>query len=484
MNEKSLKEKTVAGFKWSAVDRLFQQLFVLISGIALARMVDKENFGLMGALAIFTGIANILQESGFTSAIIRKKNISQSDYITVFYTNISIGIFLYLLLFFLAPYIGQFYEKPILVPLARFIFLSFLFNSFSVVQNARLLKEINYKFLTKNNVSAIFISYSIAIVLAWLGYGVWALAAQMVILSFIKTFNLWVFTQWKPQGNFSKTTFKEFFSFSFKLMCGSILCSTMANLPQNVISKQYSFGISGLYTQAYKLYNTVVEFLTGTTHSVPFPVLSTIEDDIRLKKIYRKFIRIKAFIVFPLFIGMILLARPFIHLLLGERWLDAYPILQLLCLGGIFSALDTSNGDMLRIKGKSGTILSLVIYQNILMVCVIFVSLFFQLNYLYLVAGVAVTYFLKYIITTIITNRHIEYKMKELLLDLFPYGAISLFAFACVYSLFYLVSNLVIQLILGVTIFAIIYLGILYYLDSKVVKDFFEIFIKKRRFIK
>ena len=480
MSEKSLKEKTVSGFKWSTADRLFQQFFVLISGIALARMIDKENYGLIGVLAIFTGIANILQESGFTSAIIRKKNISQSDYITVFYTNIFIGVFLYLLLFFLSPYISQYYEKPVLIPLSRFIFLSFLFNSFSVVQNARLLKELNYKFLTKNNISAIFISYSTALVLAWLGYGVWALAFQMVTMSFVKTFNLWFFSKWKPRGSFSTATFREFFSFSFKLMCGSILNVTMANIPQNVISKQYSFGIVGLYNQAYRLYCTVMDFLAGTTLSISYPVLSAIDDDLRLKRVYRKFIRIKAFIVFPLFIGMILLARPFIHLLLGERWLDAYPVLQLLCIGGIFSALDSSNIDMLRLKGKSGTVLSLIIFQGVLMACVIAAFFIFQLNYLYLVAGMAVTNFLKYLITTIITNRHIEYKIKELFFDLLPYGAISLLAFVFVYCFFYLVPGLIVQLILGITFFSVIYLGVLYYLDSKIVKDFFGVLTKKR----
>ena len=143
LKEKSLKDKTVSGLSWSVLDKLLQNAFVFVAGILLARLIDKEGYGLMGVLAIFVGLANILHESGFSSAIIRKKNITQADYTTVFYLNISIGIFLYLLLFFLAPLISNYYDKPILTDLSRYLFLSFLFNSFAVVQNAKLIKEIN-----------------------------------------------------------------------------------------------------------------------------------------------------------------------------------------------------------------------------------------------------------------------------------------------------------------------------------------------------
>ncbi len=225
MEEKSLKDKTASGLSWSVLDKLFQNGFVLVCGILLARIIDRDNYGLTGVLMIFVGLANVLQESGFTSAIIRKKNITQSDYITVFYTNISIGIILYLILFFLAPTISSVYEEPILTPLARFMFLSFVFNSFAVVQNAKLIKEINYKLITKINTFSVFTTYSIALLLAYLGYSVWALASLSVVWPFLKMVCFWLFSKWRPSGSFSKESFKELFAFSSKLLLGSFINS-------------------------------------------------------------------------------------------------------------------------------------------------------------------------------------------------------------------------------------------------------------------
>lgn len=471
MKEKTLKEKTLSGLSWSAADKLFQQLFVFVSGVLLARMLDIENYGLIGVLAIFTGMANLLQESGFTTALIRKKNPTQSDYITVFYTNIFIGIALYILLFFLAPSISSYYSKPVLSPLARFLFLSFLFNSFAIIQNAKLLKEINYKLITKINFFSVLVSYTIALVLAYLGYGVWALASQMVTISFIRSACLWIFGKWKPSGQFSGKAFKEFFSFGSKLVIGGMMNSFSTNIPQNIIAKQYSLGITGLYNQATKLYNTVADFLAGTIQSVPFTVLSNIDDADRLKQATRKFIRAKAFIVFPLFLGMILVAKPFIISLLGIEWAGTVPILQLLCVGGLFASLDSSNGDLLRVKGKSGRILSLEIFRNVLILLVIVVSLTFKLNYLYLVGGLSLTHFIKYVISSYISNKVIDYKLFELVKDLFPYFATTLLAASCGYVLHYLISNLLLLTICQIILVGSIYISILYFFGSVIVRE-------------
>lgn len=482
MKEKTLKEKTVSGLSWSALDKLFQQLFVFASGVLLARMLGKESYGLIGVLAIFTGMANLLQESGFTTALIRKKIPTQSDYITVFYTNISIGIGLYIILFFMAPIIGNYYNQPILVPLARFLFLSFLFNSFAIIQNAKLLKEINYKLITKINFFSVLISYTVALLLAYLGYGVWALASQIVTISLMRSTCLWVFGKWKPAGSFSTKAFKEFFSFGSKLVIGGMLNSFSTNIPQNIIAKQYSLGITGLYNQATKLYNTVADFLAGTIQSVPFTVLSNIEDTTELKNAARKFVRVKAFVVFPLFIGMILVAKPFIISLLGVEWAGTAPILQLLCVGGLFSSLDSSNGDILRIKGKSGKILSLEIFRNVLILIVIILCLSFKFGYLYLVGGLSLTYFIKYVISSYICNKDIDYKMMELLRDLFPYFLITLLATFCGYMLQYVIANFLLLTICQISLVGLIYISLLYFFGSVIVKE--AITVLKKRILK
>lgn len=479
MEEKSLKEKTASGLSWSTLDKLFQNGFVFISGILLARMVSKSDYGLMAVLAIFVGLANILQESGFTSALIRKKDITQSDYITVFYTNIIIGLFLYLILFFAAPLIGNYYNKPILTSLSRFLFLSFVFNSFSVVQNAKLIKEVNYKLITKINSLSVFISYSIALLLAYLGFGVWALASQTVLWTFLKMSFFWLFNKWKPSGAFSKNSFKELFSFSSKLLIGGIINSVMANIPQSIIGKHYSMGIGGLYNQAYRNFNAAGDILTGSVYSVSFPILSSVHDNARLKNIFRKFIRIKALIIFPMFMGMILVAKSFMHIL-GNDWLDAAPILQLLAIGGIFIGLETANGDIQRIKGKSSIILYLTIFQAILILITIGIPLILKLNYLYYIVGITTTYVFRYIVSTAVSIKMIDYKKTELLKDLSPYFTISLFCTSCGYFLRFVIPNSTLLMVSQIIFVTLLYFGILYISGSKVLREAVEYILKRK----
>jgi len=480
MKEKSLKDKTVSGLSWSVLDKLIQNAFVFVAGILLARLIDKESYGLMGVLAIFTGLANILQESGFTSAIIRKKNVTQADYTTVFYLNISIGICLYLLFFFLAPLISSSYDKPILTPLSRFLFLSFLFNSFAVVQNARLIKEINYKLITKINAFSVFISYSVTLILAYLGFGVWALASMVVILTFSKAFCLWFVSKWKPSGPFSKQSFKELFSFSSKLVLGSIINSVVVNIPQNIIGKFYSLGITGLYNQAYRNYNSANDLLNGSVYSVSYPILSSIHDDEhRLKHIFRKFIRIKAFIIFPMFMGIILVADSFMYIL-GEQWLPAAPILQLLSFSGIFAGLETTNGDILRIKGKSGMLLTLTIMQAILILAAICIPYFLKLDYLYYIAGISSTYIIRYIISSIVSNKLINYKLTEQGKDLLPYFGIAFVCIFCGYLLRYVLSQPVVLMICQMALVSSLYIGGLYFAKAKILREAIEYITNKR----
>lgn len=478
MSEKSLKGKALSGLGWSSADKIFQQIVVFICGIILARLIGKEDYGRYGVLAIFGGISSVLLEGGFTAALIRKKNVTQSDYLTVFYSNVSIAVFLYAVLFFCAPLISNYYEDPTLVPLSRFMFLAFLFSSFGAVQSARLYKDINYKLITKNNVVSVFISYFIALILAYLGYGAWALASQIVTCAFIRTSYYWIFTGWRPTGTFSKESFRELFAFSSKLTAGNLLGLVITALP-NALGKVYSLSVAGIYSNAGKHFNSVLEFLTGSVLNIPYPVLSAIDDEDRLKRIFRKFVRIKAFIIFPVFMGMILVADPFIRVCLGGEWIEAIPVLQLLCFGGIFYALDSSNGDLFKIRNKSGWYLASMILHAVVFLATISLVIELKLHYLWLIFATSTIYFLKFLIASIIANRLINYRPMELCKDLLPYFLIAAGTTFCGYLFHYFISDKLVLMLCQISLVSILYIGILYLSGSAIVKEAMDLFKKK-----
>jgi O-antigen/teichoic acid export membrane protein len=254
----------------------------------------------------------------------------------------------------------------------------------------------------------------------------------------------------------------------------------MVNIPQNIIGKYYSLGITGLYNQAYRNYNSANDILNGSVYSVSYPVLSSIhDDDYRLKHIFRKFIRIKAFVIFPMFMGIILVANSFMHIL-GEQWLSAAPVLQLLCIGGIFAGLETANGDILRIKGKSGVLLALTIMQAILVSGAICIPYFLRFDYLYYITGISSTYILRYIVSSIISNRLINYRLTELGRDLLPYLAMAFICIFCGYLLRYIISQPVILMMCRIVLVGTLYIGTLYFAKAKILREAIEYVVNKR----
>ncbi len=253
----------------------------------------------------------------------------------------------------------------------------------------------------------------------------------------------------------------------------------MANLPQNILVKHYSLGIGGLYNQAQKNYNAANDLLTGSVYNVSFPILASVDEEHRLKRVFRRFIRIKALIIFPMFMGIILVAGSFMHLL-GEQWLDAAPILQLLAISGILLGLETANGDILRIKGKSGIILYLTIFQAVMILAAIGIPVILKLGHLYYIAAIVVTYFIRYIVSSIISQKLIGYKISELIKDLLPYFAISLFCTGCGYLLSFIIPNPIVLMVCQIVFVGLLYFGILYFSGSVVLIEAVE-YITKRK---
>lgn len=372
----SLKNKTVKGVVWSTLERFSVAGVNFIFGLILARLLMPSDYGAIAMLAIFMAVAQTFIDSGFSNALIRKPDRTETDNATAFYFNIGVGLLAYFLLYLVAPSIARFYETPILIPLTRIMGLNLLFNSLCVVQQALLTARIDFKTQAKISLSAAVISGLVGIGFAYNGYGVWALAIQSVLASVIRTVLLWILAKWRPKAEFSRQSFHDLFGYGSKLLMSGLLDTTYNNLYTIVIGKCFSAANLGVYSRADQWANFLAVNITGILQRVTFPVLSTIQnEDERLRKDYRKFLRLSGFVVFPLMMGLAAVADPLTRFILTDKWADSIPLLRILCFALMLYPIHAINLNLLQVKGRSDLFLRLEIYKKVLGVLTLCVTI-------------------------------------------------------------------------------------------------------------
>ncbi|MFT6842893.1 MAG: teichuronic acid exporter, partial [Psychroserpens sp.] len=336
----SLKQKTVSGLLWSFIDNFSKLGLTFVIGIILARLLDPREFGLIGMITIFIALSQSLVDSGFTQALIRKKDCTQADYSTVFYFNLFVGIILYTVLFFYAGAISRFFDEPQLLLIVQVVGLSIIVNAFTIVQRARLIKAINFKLQTKISIIASMSSGIIGIMMAYSGYGVWSLVFKTLLGFTITSLLLWIWNKWKPSFEFSRNSFKEMFSFGYKLLTSGLIDTAYRNIYLLVIGKYFSAAELGFYTRADQFSNLPSQNITSVIQRVSYPVLAEIQHDIpRLKTAYQKIIKSTMLITFVSMIILAVVAKPLVLTLIGEKWLPSVIYLQLLSFGGMLYPL-------------------------------------------------------------------------------------------------------------------------------------------------
>ena len=432
----SLKKKTGTALIWSFIDKGGQQVIQVLAVYILARILLPEDFGVVAYLALFSAIANMLQESGFSSALIRKQNVSEAEYNTVFYFNVSISFVVYILFYFGVPWGINTFAKapdPILTDLSRFIFISFIFNAFAIVQNIHLQKKLAFRKNTQITVIAGCIAAAVAIYMAKMGYGAWSLAAQLVMQSFVRTVLLWVFIKWKPALQFSWTHLKSMLPYSSKLLFSGILGQVSTNIFSLIIGDRFSIHQAGIYSKANQFNMIPQSVITDGIKSVAYPILSTVEEEERQVRVFRKIIRITAFIAFPVAAMMIVMAKPIILILLTHKFAESIPILQILSIGGVAYPFFVLVGVLMQRLGKSGQLMKVETTKNALLLLSALVSVRFGV--LGIVWGITIVQFLSFFWGYYTVEKQFPYKLKEVLSDIVPYIAISIVAFVPVYFL-------------------------------------------------
>lgn len=376
----SLRQKTLRGTIWSFAERFTAQGIHFLVMIIIARRLSPKEFGLIGMLAIFLAVAQSLIDSGFSQALIRKQNRTDADKNTVFYFNIVVSFLLYFLFYLISPWVSTFYGEPQLSEIMRVICLVIVINSFAIVQMANFVVAIDFKTQTKATLIASIVSGVIGIYLAYHGYGVWALVYQMISNSVMNVMVLWAFSKWYPKFVYSWNSFKELFGFGSKLMISGLLDTLYRNIYQLVIGKVFSAESLGHFTNAHKFSDLPSSNLTTVLQRVTYPILCTIQgDDERLALAYRKFLRLSAFVIFPLMCGLAAVSYPLIYLVLGDKWHYAAILLVPLCFQMMWYPIHSINLNLLQVKGRSDLFLRLEIIKKIIGVTILFCSLPFGL---------------------------------------------------------------------------------------------------------
>ena len=458
MSEQTLKQATTKGLFWSSVERFSNQGVQFVFSIILARLLSPSDYGIIAMVTIFFAVAQSFVDSGFSNALVRKTDRVEEDLSTCFYFNIGVGIIAYIVLFLIAPLVANFYNQPILSPIIRITGLGVILNSLCVVQQALFTIKIDFKSQAKVTLSATIISGIVGVVLAYLEYGVWALVWQGVVMSLVRMGLLWLMSKWRPKTSFSKDSFHYLFGYGSKLLASGLLDTIYNNIYPIVIGKFYSPSQLGNYSRALSFAQLPSSNITSILQRVTFPVLSSIQDDLpRLQTNYRRLLKLSAFIVFPLMMGLAAVAFPLIRVVLTPKWEGCSLYLQIICFALIWYPIHAINLNLLQVKGRSDLFLRLEIIKKIVGVCIMCITI--PLGITAMCIGMVVSSLISLFINTHYTGKLIYVGYIKQMRDLLPIFINSLIMGGIVYLCIQISDNDIGQLSLGIVVGLISYIG-------------------------
>ena len=428
----TLKEKTAKGLFWGGMNNGVQQLLGLAFGIILGRLLDPSDYGMTAMLAVFSVIANELQSSGFKTGLINLKSPRHEDYNAVFWFNILAGAVIYVILWFAAPLIADYYHQPKLIPLSRYVFLGFVFSSFGMAQSAYMTKQMQIKQIAKSGMTATLTSSLISVTMAALGFGYWALATQYLAYIAVNTLLLWYFSPWRPSFPRSEecgvrsenslfSPLKKIFPFSFKIMLSAIFTQLNANVMNLLLGRYYGETNTGHYNQAYQWSSKGYLLVQNMLKQVDQTVLVGLHDEReRQLQVLRKMVRFTAFIAFPLLFALAMVSHEFIVLAIGEKWAFSASLLPYLCLCGAFMPLSTLLTDAVISHQRSDIYLWSTVALGVLQI-VLMVSLWRQGIYVMVIAYTLLNIGWMFV-WHVFVRRLMGYRLLAFLKDIVPFA--------------------------------------------------------------
>jgi O-antigen/teichoic acid export membrane protein len=461
----TLKEKTARGLFWGGINNGFQQLLGFAFGIILGRLLSPTDYGMIAMITIFSLVATALQDSGFRAAIVNLKEATDNDYNSVFWFNIIVGISLYVILFFSAPFIADYYHTPALVPLCRYAFLGFVISSFGTAQAAFLTRNLMVKQQAKCGMTAVIVSNVTGVTFAWFGYGYWSVATQGIAFISINTIMMWHYSSWRPSLKIDFRPVCRMFRFSCKLLITTIISHVNNNVLNILLGRYFTAHEVGNYNQAYQWDSKAYYLVQGMLNMVAQPVFSSLTDEReRQLRALRKMVRFTAFISFPLMFGLAIVSRELIVITITAKWLVSARILQVLCLSGAFIPLSTILSNLIISHGRSNIYMWCTLLLGATQIVVM--MLLYRYGIFTMVIAYVILNILWFFVWQFFVHRLIGYNFLMLFRDILPYVISALAVMAVTYYVTMSIHSLVILFISR-----IILAVVAYYLVMKISKS-------------
>lgn len=451
----SLKKKTVRGTFWSALDNIANQGVTFLVGLVLARLLTPHEYGLIGYIMILVAVFNSIVDSGFSNALIRKKDAGETDYSTAFIFNLAVSLVMVAAMVLVAVPFSRFFKEPQLVPLVRVMSVIVVINALALIQRTRLVKSVDFKTQTKASLISSVSSGAVGLAMAFGGLGVWSLVGQQISRQLINTVCLWILNRWKPTWRFSWSSFRELFGFGWKLLVSGLIDTVWKEIYQLVIGKFYSTSTLGQYTRGKQFSDIFSSNMTSIVQRVSYPVLSSIQDEReRMREGYRKIIRTTMLASFVLLFGLSAVAESLLTVLIGPRWLEAAHYLQIICFAASLYPLHAINLNMLQVQGRSDLFLKLEIVKKIIAVAPLLLGIFIDIDWM--LWGSLATSIIAYFLNARYSGTLIGYPIRAQIKDILPSFGVAAAMAACVWPLSLLslqpIWMLLVQLCAGATV--------------------------------
>ena len=454
----NLKQKTVNGVLWNSIGNFSVRGIQFLLMLIMARLLSPGDYGTIGLITVFLSVSQIFIDSGFGNALIRNAKATNEDLSTVFVFNIFISLATYSIVWFIAPFVSDFYHMPILTPVMRVLGLQLIIGALGAIQGIVYTKNLNFKIKARISVVGTLLSGICGVTFAFYGFGVWALVWQTLIHGSLTTIMNWFFSTWKPSILFSKTSFKSMFNYGSNLLVTNLLGCIYDNIYPLVIGKFYSPSVLGHSSRAQHWAQFPSSNITNILRSVTFPVLAKIVDDEpRLISAYRRILKCSAFIIFPLMLCLSAVSKPLIVITIGVKWGLCATLLQIVCFKMMWYPIHAINLNLLMVKGRSDLYLRLEIIKKILGVSILILTLPYGI--IVMTYGGVVSSILCLFINTFYTGKLIHMGFLKQMKDLTPTLFLSLIMFGFVSLVVHLTTNIYIQLIFGTIVGFVIYLG-------------------------